>query len=280
MNTFFNTKQVLADISTVTFIKDIKKNKLYEVKPVRVFAPVGGGETQLLFKNAGKEKSYGISSVELYANKSAYERGEKITTRTDLMYTYIRNAFEDIAFVCVGGESVLLTSYVLKDGVPTEIDTPIKGIEFSPDLCSRNPIFNDGVDKDTLYPSLFDATKFNSYKYIAEDGSVQEQEGSQSYVLLTEEQKAAVEEFKAAAKKLRELKVLTLFDSDYEELSFVNRNNCAVLWNTESQDEAHERGVILLTELPKEQRTKDVSMWTWCCDAPSVEPITAKSEEK
>lgn len=117
------------------------------------------------------------------------------------------------------------------------------------DVSVFDYILNDGqdwksVDGKQCYPSASRVYDFNDYKVQDANGDVRVVKSPASLLALNDEQKAAVLNFEAILKKMRELNIRMYYDMEGETMQFINNEHRAQdLWGSEDPNKVYISGM-------------------------------------
>lgn len=100
------------------------------------------------------------------------------------------------------------------------------------------------ADGKLFYPSAGRVYDFNDYKVQDADGEVRVVKSPASLLALNDEQKAAVLNFEAIVKKMRELNIRMYYDMEGETMQFINNEHRANdHWGSEEPNKVYIRGM-------------------------------------
>lgn len=117
------------------------------------------------------------------------------------------------------------------------------------DVSVFDYILNDGedwksADGKQCYSSASRVYDFNDYKVQDANGDVRVVKSPASLLALNDEQKAAVLNFEAILKKMRELNIRMYYDMEGETMQFINNEHRAQdLWGSEDPNKVYIRGM-------------------------------------
>lgn len=100
------------------------------------------------------------------------------------------------------------------------------------------------ADGKKFYPNASRVYDFNDYKVQDANGDVRVVKSPASRLALTDEQKAAVLNFEAILKKMRELNIRMYYDMEGETMQFINNEHRAHdLWDSNDPDKVYISGM-------------------------------------
>jgi hypothetical protein len=100
------------------------------------------------------------------------------------------------------------------------------------------------ADGKQFYPSASRVYDFNDYKVQDANGDVRVVKSPASRLALTDEQKAAVLDFEAILKKMRELNIRMYYDMEGETMQFINNEHRAHdLWGSDEPEKVYIDGM-------------------------------------
>lgn len=117
------------------------------------------------------------------------------------------------------------------------------------DVSVFDYILNDGqdwksADGKQFYPTASRVYDFNDYKVQDANGDVRVVKSPASLLALTDEQKAAVLNFEAILKKMRELNIRMYYDMEGETMQFINNEHRAHdLWGSDEPEKVYIDGM-------------------------------------
>lgn len=223
MKTIVNKIQ-LAKANDVTLLLDTNTNKLMEVEYVKSLIGLDGSVNHI-FTNNGKDVVVPQDSniIRMYAGKQQFEKELQIENtglfldgaKTEGHYRFVSH--ED------GRDMVGITSISFVNGVPVEVDAPIKGFEaiIQRGYISVAPIYED-VNVEEFYEDVDSATTFHDYVVTNKEGKEEVVKGHCSFIMPTDEQKPIVEELRAAIEKAQAAGIGLMLDTAYGKLHVYN----------------------------------------------------------
>lgn len=231
-------------VNNISFVKanligllhDTKKNKLMEVSYKKTLIGLDG-TVKHIFEHNGKEVvvSEDNSVFKMFACREHFESQLKPQTggcfldaaRTDGHYRIFCNDTRDEA---------TLVAVTFINGVPTEVDAPVKGFEVDMHcgFLTIKPIYEEGIDIDEYFDKVENAIIFHDYKVIDKEGNEKTIEGKCSFLLPTAEQQPVVDELRAVIEKMKEVGLGLMFDKAYANLHVYNEKETIIDYDREA----------------------------------------------
>jgi len=257
------------------FLHNKVTNTLIEVEPQHAIIDLEGNVTYY-FKNNGKEFGIAGDDMALYRNRIEYENGEDPICKG--AYNIETRLRRDLECCCVFASDDdrcrEMVSWMMVDGVPTQVDTPLIGFQAGR-FGGCKPLFDSDADLSGLYASKEQALWFNKYKYTDSKGEVVMREGTRAFALLTDEQKKAVAKLKKALDALKDANVNAIYSADYGMWYFLPSDKTTLDWDYCGQT----KGLFIPDEVPNDQ-SFEFGVDYYCCDAPVVNEVKAVEPTK
>jgi hypothetical protein len=146
-------------------------------------------------------------------------------------------------------EEVLIQVYGCYPHNDVELYGFVNGEAKLVDVSVFDYILNEGqdwksADGKQFYPNASRVYDFNDYKVQDANGDVRVVKSPASLLALNDEQKAAVLNFEAILKKMRELNIRMYYDMDGETMQFINNEHRAQdLWGSEDPNKVYIKGM-------------------------------------
>lgn len=178
----------------------------------------------------GLEREYS-GTFNVYLNEDCFKRNE--------VYKGSEWTFEEVinrAYGCYPRNEVELYGFVSGEACLVDVSVFDYILDAGQDWKS--------ADGKRFYPSASRVYDFHDYKVQDANGDVRVVKSPASLLALTDEQQAAVSDFEAILKKMRELNIRMYYDMDGETMQFINNEHRhSDHWGSEEPDKVYIDGM-------------------------------------
>jgi hypothetical protein len=178
----------------------------------------------------GLDREY-VGEFDMYLNEDSFKRNE--------VYKGSGWTFEEVinrAYGCYPRDEVELYGFVNGEAKLVDVSVFDYVLDAGQEWKS--------ADGKQFYPSASRVYDFNDYKVQDANGDVRVVKSPASRLALTDEQKAAVLNFEAILKKMRELNIRMYYDMEGETMQFINNEHRAHdLWGSDEPEKVYIDGM-------------------------------------